>query len=363
MLSTITLQRELPVLKAVKSQPCISVIMPFNPKMIAKQELAALLNNAYNQVQEELYKRYTAKTAGDLLNKLQQAINNLDYTTHKKSIALYVSTAVQQVYYLDIDVHEKVIVDTSFEIRDIVRNKKEQQEFLLLSISGKHEKIYVGNQENLRKIVSNNIEQVQRGLPEAIANFTDANTVEEIKLKKFLQYIDNGLPLIFKGYSFPLFVAGTEKTLGYFKQITKHHPHIAGFIQGSFDDATETELRKLLELQLKNWKLVKGKYLRTQIKMAQNNLQLAAGIHDVWMQASRRHKQLLIVEKDFYCPAFVTANGETIFRNNNKQNEVIANDAVDDIMEKVLQHGGDVEFVDDLKEYNRIALVDISEQF
>ena len=105
---------------------------------------------------------------------------------------------------------------------------------------------------------------MQRDLPEAIANFTDANSMKETRLKNFLRYIDNGLPLVFKGYSFPLFVAGTEKTLGYFKQITKHYSHIAGFIQGNFDDATEAELRQLLELQLKNWKLVKEQHLRTR---------------------------------------------------------------------------------------------------
>jgi hypothetical protein len=359
MLNATTLEKEFPVLAAVKNQPCISVIIPFNPKMISKNDLAAALKNVYKQVKENLYNNYTDKASNELLDKLRQVIGNLDYTTHKKSIALYVSPVVEQVYYLDIDVHEKVIVDTSFEIRDIVHNKKDDHEFLLLSISSKHENIYVGNSINLRKIVSNNIEHVQRDLPGVVANFTDANKVKETRLKKFLHYIDNGLPLIFKAYSLPLFVAGTEKTLGYFRRITKHQAQIAGFINGNFDNVTEAELRKLFALQLRNWKLVKENYLRNRIKIAQNNLQLATGIHDVWIYANRRYKQLLIVEKDFYCPAFVTAKGETIFSKGNEQNEVIAKDAVDDVIEKVLQNGGDVEFIDDLKDYNRIALIDV----
>jgi len=32
---------------------------------------------------------------------------------------------------------------------------------------------------------------------------------------------------------------------------------------------------------------------------------------------------------------------------------------VDEIIEMVLKNGGDVEFVDDLKEYNHIALIDL----
>ena len=173
-----------------------------------------------------------------------------------------------------------------------------------------------------------------------------------------MHYIDNGLPLIFKVYSLPLFVAGTEKTLAYFKQITRHQAHIAGFIQGNFDDATESELQKLMQVQLTNWNAIKEQYLRNRLKTPGDNIQMVTGIHDVWMQANCRYKQLLIVEKDLYCRAFSTTNGETVFENHDDESKLIAKDAVDDIIEKVLQNGGDVEFVDDLKEYNRIALID-----
>jgi hypothetical protein len=64
------------------------------------------------------------------------------------------------------------------------------------------------------------------------------------------------------------------------------------------------------------------------------------------------------VERDFYCPAFLTEKGETVFEDNDKKNIMIAKDAVDDVIEKVLANGGDVEFVDNLKDYNRIALID-----
>ena len=121
---------------------------------------------------------------------------------------------------------------------------------------------------------------------------------------------------------------------------------------------TESELLKALEPQLINWTLVREKYIVNRLKAAKDDLKLATGIHDVWMWAYRKHRQLLVVEKDFYCPAFVTGKGETIFSNGNKANKMITKDAVNDIIEKVLENGGDVEFVDDLKEYNRIALVE-----
>jgi hypothetical protein len=45
-------------------------------------------------------------------------------------------------------------------------------------------------------------------------------------------------------------------------------------------------------------------------------------------------------------------------KNAEKQNQFETKDVVGDIIEKVLESGGDVEFVEELKDYNRIALIE-----
>jgi hypothetical protein len=353
----------LPVLSNVKRQPCVSLIIPFNPKMISKAEIIQSLKAAINKIKRELFNNYERDITNVILIKLADTIAHLDYTTHKKSIAIYISSEVEKVFYLDITVTEKIIVDTSFEIRDIVLNRKDEHEFLLLVITGSEEKIYAGNRNKLQLIVSNNIERVQRDLPEPVGNFTEVATIKEIKFKKFLFYIDRGLQQILKYYPLPLFVMAPEKTISYFQKITKHNNSIIDFVHGNFEHATESELIKAIEAQLHNWDAIREKHLINHLKSAEDNLNITTGIHDVWMQANRRYKQLLIVERDFYCPAFVTAKGETIFCNSkndniDNNNKMIAKDAVDDIIEKVLGNGGNVEFVNDLKDYNRIALTE-----
>ena len=350
---------ELPVLNAVKCQPCVSVIMPFDPKMVHKTEIVHSLKIAVARVCRELNKNFGNEVADKILGKLKDVIEHLDYTTHKKSVAIYVSPVVEKIYYLNIPVVEKLIVDASFEIRDIVRNKKNEHKFLVLVISAKNEKIYVGDCERLKPVVHNRIEHILRDLPEPVANFTDSKTIKETNLVKFLHYIDKGLSSILNAYPLPLFIMSTEKTLGYFKKLTRHQQHITGFIHGNFDDATESDLQKALMPLMQNWKSVRETNILNKLAAAQNELRLAVGIYDVWEQANRKHGQLLVVEKDFNSPAFVRANGETVFCNIDKKNsEIIARDAVDNIIEKVLENGGDVEFVDELNEYNHIALIE-----
>jgi hypothetical protein len=332
--------------------------MPFEPKMNSREVIDHSLKLAVDTIKRDLYKNFSKDIADEVLQKLQNVMEHLDYSTHKKSIALYVSATIEKVYYLDIEVREKIMTDTSFEIRDVVMNKKDERRFLVLVISAKREKIYTATGNKLQLITSNSVAHVERDLPEPVGNFTDAATIKEIRLKNFLRYIDNNLSNLLKFYPMPLFIIAPKKTMGYFQSITKHEKNIAGYIHGNFDNATESELLKALEPQLKNWNVVRENHLQQQLKIAGDDNRLITGISNVWMRANSKHKQRLIVERDFYCPAFLTEKGETVFANNNKNNVMMARDTVDDVIEKVLANGGDVEFVDDLKNYNRIALMD-----
>ncbi|HVZ97874.1 MAG TPA: hypothetical protein VG847_13420 [Chitinophagaceae bacterium] len=329
-------------------QPCVSVIMPFNPKMVSKSHIQTALKHACDEVKRQLsLNNYPEDVSAEALLKLQNAIDNLDYTTHKESVAIYISHSVEKVYYLTIPVEEKVVVDTSFKIRNLVLNKKDKHEFLLLVISAKKEKIYVGSQENLTQIIFNRSDAFRRDLPEQVGNFTDIKAERETRLKNFLRYIDNGLELILRLYPLPLFIMTTKKTMGLFKQITKHEHFITGYVHGNFEKASEFDLRKALEPQIENWRAVKEKDVRNRLGAAQNDLKLVTGIHEVWKHASRKQGRLLVVEKDFNYPAHL-----------NPQQESPPGDIVDDIIERVLESGGDVEFVDELKEYNHIALIE-----
>ncbi|MFT4156214.1 hypothetical protein [Parafilimonas sp.] len=346
------------LLTAAKCQPCISVIMPFEPKMHSRAAIEQSLKITVDKIKQELHKNFSKETADKMLGKLQQVTGQLDFNTHKKSVAIYVSPLMEKLYYLDIEVREKILTDTSFEIREIIRNKKYTHEFLLLVISTGNEKIYAGNENKLQLIIANNAMQAQRGLRGPVAGFAEASAIKETAQKKFLHYVNSTLLHILKIHPLPLFVMAPQKTMGYLQNISYHQINFSGFVHGNFDDATESELLKALGPQLKNLSTVKEKHLMKRLKAAHHDRRLVTGIHDVWLRAGRRHKQLLVVEKDFYCAAFVTEKGETIFSNIDTENKVIAKDAVDNIIEMVLENGGDVEFADDLKAYNRIALIE-----
>ena len=108
------------ILDVVHYRPSVSLILPFDPKMGLKAEIAHALELAADQVSRELRDQYPEELSNLVNAKLRRLIRDLNFNTHKKSVAIYVSPVFEKVLYLDVPVEERVIVDESFEIRDLV---------------------------------------------------------------------------------------------------------------------------------------------------------------------------------------------------------------------------------------------------
>ena len=198
-------------------------------------------------------------------------------------------------------------------------------------------------------------------LSEKIANFSDENKRKEILLDKFLRHTDKGIENVLKMYQLPLFVMGTARTIGHFKSITKHSRQVIHFISGNFEEHTETGLQKVMKPHLSDWNAVIQKNILHQLEDAMNKKRLAFGMESVWKIASEKRGRLLVVEKNYVCPARQGDTPDLIYISNDMlQNDFHIKDAVDDFIEMVLHSGGDVEFVDEgiLNGYEHIALIE-----
>jgi hypothetical protein len=352
------------IMDAIKYLPSVSVIMPFEPKMSLKHELEYQLKLAVQQVQKELKAKYPGDKAEVVIGKLKELVKQLDYSSFKKSIAFFVSPVVEKVFYLDIPVERKIIIDESFEIRDLVYSKKDIHKYLLLVLSGKQSRIFLGNTTAFLRIAFNapeHIAALRNDVPERVGNFSDPQARKEVMLDKFLYHIDNALTIIVKAYRLPLFVMGTDRTVGHFKKLTHNGQYIIGHIPGNYEEASDAEIREAVKPYVADWKKVKQDDLLHQLDGARGTHKVAIGMKEVWNEATHHKGRLLIVEKNYMYPARQDVGGENIYQEDfsRTNNPFYIKDAVDDVIEKVLDNGGDVEFVDEgvLQAYDRIALI------
>lgn len=351
------------VIGTVKYEPAVSVILPFEPVMSSKSELEYRLKMAIAKVEKELALNYPAEKAIPVIIKLHKLFKSINYNTRKKSIAVFASPVVEKIFYLDIPVSEKIVIDESFEIRDLVYSKKQTIQYLILLLSAESSKMYLGNCSKFALIKSNgpdNVYAYKNDAPERVANFSDPQKRKEQLLDKFLQHMDQGLSIILKAYPLPVFVIGAERVVGHFKKITHNLKSIVQTIHGNYMEATEPEIRQLMQPYTANWKKIKEQALLQQLEKAYSFKKLVFGMEQVWAASVHKNSMLLVVEKDFMFPAHLGDAADKISREDLGLNHPFyIKDAVDDAIEKVLEAGGDVEFVDSgvLKDYEHIALI------
>src|SRR5687768_1593738 len=120
------------VVEAVHYRPAVSVIMPLNARVNLKKEISYSLKTAVDKVEKSLLKVYPDEISNVVVNKLRTVIKNLRFDTDKKSIAIFVSPIFEKIIYLDVPVEEKIVIDESFEIRDLIYSKKRMHKYLVL---------------------------------------------------------------------------------------------------------------------------------------------------------------------------------------------------------------------------------------
>ena len=325
--------------------PCVTVIMPFEPKMLSASTLREQVQKAISIVEAELLQTETADTTELILLKLKAVATSLDYATYTKSIAIFLSTDYEKVYYLEVAVEMKIIVNSSFNIRDIILNKLPQQEFLLLLISKKNEKLFLCNNQTWQLLVSNSNNNNYRKIHASAEN-------TRLQTKSFIKKVDAGLSIILKAYPLPLFVACSKTLMKEIIQHSRNSDNILEFIPVKNTDGigADTCINRYLQSYIRDWQKTRERYLLRQLKKEK----CFDGIKDVRKAVGEKRGKLLLVEKDFTYPSFTRRTQDAYAAGiKHKKNKV------DAAMQSVLENGGDVELVSNgvLSDYRNIVLI------
>ncbi|MEX6690902.1 hypothetical protein QTN47_25560 [Danxiaibacter flavus] len=333
--------------------PAISLIIPFNPKMSNKGDIAHQLKCATDEIEKKLWRDHPHQVAMLVGGKLKKLLSDLNYSTHKKSVAVYVSPVFDKVFYLDMEVEPTVNVGDEFAILDLLRSRKILQQYLVLVLGGKHSCIFAGNEGRLRKLVTDAPETVYayvNELPEKISNFSDPHKRKEEVMEKFLRHMDNSLELILHTDPQPVFVLGNERMAGHFKTLTKNKSAIIDYIFGNYEHASAESILTAITPYLASWEKVRQTSVLRRVEQAADSMHLSSGMGEVWKQARLHRGKLLILEKDF---DYSGAGGGLYY------GFPLIKNTFDDTVQKVLESGGEIDFVEPeaLKKYDHIAMI------
>src|SRR5688572_16731457 len=86
--------------ETIQCPPAVSIIMPFQPKMTCKEALKHSLELAAEEVEQLISEHYPGEMGLLVVQKLRGVIRDVNYNTHRNSIAIYISPLMEKVLYL-----------------------------------------------------------------------------------------------------------------------------------------------------------------------------------------------------------------------------------------------------------------------
>lgn len=357
-MKTIVRQSTNDVVADMQYFPVIAITIPFDPKMVLKTKLLEQLGTTASKVEGQLLDKYHGDTAMLMIEKLRSIIAGLNYNTHKKSVGIYLSPVLEKVIYMDIPLQEKITIDGAFDIRDLVLHKKQEPSFLVMLLTNKENRIYLGKNDRLIRIVTTT--------PKPLYSYNKSDWGDGLNdLKKsarthFLQQVDNTVSIILKAYPLPLFIWGEEQLLNQYKELSNGGHAVVNYTNADIADATVHEIQKKMAVYIADWASVQQQYLACRLQKAASDKRLVTGIKDVWQKAIHHTGSLLLVEKNYQYPEKQNTGDEILYNIMEPYHPFsYIKNVVGDIIQRVLENGGDVEFVENnlLEDYGHIVLM------
>lgn len=338
-------------------QPAVSVVMPFETHLRTKAEVESQFQACVNMAISQIDEHYHSELGRLVISKLKKVFARLNFSSYKKSVAIFISPVFEKIIYIPFEVRPSVFVAPTFSIQQILKAKTINRSFLLVNLSRYSSNIYLGDGVSLSRVNMNMRDE--NGKPVSFPkekSYTGRNELRDMILRAFLRQTDQALHLLLKAYPLPVFITGSPKVIGEFRKISSNTNRIVKFIHGHFADANEQQLKQMLQPLQKEWQEIQYKDLHQRLETAANAGHLATGIREVWKNTKARNASLLVLEENYIPTAILhPLKTETAYNNDS-----LANNIIDEIVEKVLEAGGDVQLVKPgtLADYEPIVLIE-----
>ncbi len=355
-----SLQEKLVELLQVKESPCISIIKQNDNPSINNEKLRIEVKNGVKAAVEELEKQdYDKRLIKKLEERMMALEESVQYNNYLRGVGLFVSANVAEVLYFPMEVKPKVIVDDSFEIRDLLLQVNRTFQYDVLVLSKKKTRFFNGFGKDLQEVLDSDIPKgAEDFLKRENKAGTDPAKTESIALEKYARELDHFLRL-HAPMQMPLILMGDVKLLGYFRKYAKRPTKIIGEIEGSYDDMRVSEISEKINEQLREFSEKWEDQLLAAIQDDIDRLRYAAGIQEVWQAAAMKEARMLLTEHGYRVEGYSTKDGLFfVFDPEFAPDGDFHEDAIDDLAEMVLAQGGESYFLapGKLEKFDKVLL-------
>ena len=367
------ISKDLLILQRGRGQICVSIIIPTHRTSPDRRVDKLEVKKAVDKAKQLLQFKHPEKDVESLFQSLDDLLKEIDFIYNTEGLGLYISSDVKLLVHFPFPVKEKIMVDDNFEIRDLLYKINYDQPYYVLMLTEKEARLFGASWNILSEIkrdhwplkYEDDYLYSRPARSTSLAGYShvksfekDKKEFEAIRFKGFYLEIDKRLDT-YLGIDGSLIVLAPEKESFLFEKVSKHKKNIIHKVHGSYGYENLKSISDLVWPAMHEHLQNERKQVVNEFKETIGEHRGVSGIQDIWEAAKEGKAFKLLVEKDYRCPGFVTANDYKLYLRPPKTAHKILPDAVDELIETVLQKNGKVYFTDNdwLKDYGHIALI------
>ncbi len=359
------IEKQLQKLKKITSTPCISVVIPTEKKFPDSEKNPIKMKNAIKELENLLNEKFSKREVKSYLEKIHNLEESIDYAHTLNGLGLFVSENIAEIVHIPFDVQQGVFVDSSFQIRDLIYTLNRRFKYKVLLLSEEKTRVFYALDEEITEYFPPDLPKGKDSYVDEPVGDDTRFSYKDVKLfnknidARYLQDVDE---FISKHYSQEqnLVLVGVEEHFGEFNKMTKNESKILLQIHGNYDHASEAELSELIWPKiLEKLQEDKGKIL-SELEEAVSAGKYASGLSQVWREAFMGKAHKVLVEKNYLESARKGEDEYTIYTDKlDSSSDDYISDAVDDLVEEAIAHGGEVLFFEegDLEKHQKIAVI------
>jgi len=349
-----------------ESYPSVSILLPTHRVHPENQQDPIRLKNLLDEARQRLDAEVGKRPSWPIIERLEALAEEVDWQLNEEGLALFASEDFSACYRLPFTVEGRVAVDRSFETRDLLYALHRMPRYRVLSLAEEATRLFEGSGTTLEEVRDGGFPISWTG-PGGVTRRPDGAMMQRSNQrhahrKEFFTEIDRILSTATKDDSLPLVVMGTKNTLPSFARVSSYSGPLAAQIEGSYAQASPATIAGMAWPHLQEWLNDQKQGVTAEVASAQGSNLVAMGIEDAWKAAREGKGAKLVVEEGYRQAAIMDRNEwelELVDADAPEAEPLHLDDAVDELIELVIEKGGEIVFVDEgaLASYGRLALI------
>ena len=356
-------RHDLKLLQTATGYPALTITLPTHRTAPDNRQDPIRLRNLADDASNRLLGEFTKRDIEPLLARLGQLVESIDHRANLDGLALFVNHEFARAFSLPFPLKERVVIDEKFAVRDLVYALNRSPRYWVLVLGEKPTRLYEATRETLVEITEGGFPLTHTGpggeapLPGGFGIRKSAYRDE--RHRQFFRQVDAALRSFLLKDPLPLVMVGVDRFRAFFNEVSDHKDAILTSVTGSHSKTSAHKLGELVWPPTRQALAESRKKYLAELEQAIGERKFVSTIGEVWRLAQEGRGRLLLVEEDYHAPARIDKSGLHLEKADDPATPDVLDDAVDEVIQTVLEKQGQVVFVDNgaLEQHRRVALV------